>query len=483
MLQLPVELQRHCIHFVQDISTLRSLRLVSKASAAVATEALFQTVKLFPAEDSARRYTNIIKDADLNALVKRVVFHSSFDNQLMFGDDIEWEWHKALKRLLNFQNVNEAQLIFAQECALSNNVKLSFLWGKSFVQPKSFRINTLIAFFKSVAKAKDIDSLTIKNLQFFEIGSVYEVQAFQDVRGRLKKLHLLGAMESRPDHESAGFLEHCNVYYRNDFFASTFFDNWLTPVQSQLTHLTLYMMDYWGVYPFCDLRSVFFPNLVSLAFGKYTIAHDWQIDWIISHAARLESLILDGCPIVIAACMEKHQYERNWTVSDFCRHDGYRANPVYTNYIDLRWARVFDRFRDGLPKLSHFAIGHGDWLEQTMFEERYALLPRLESHLYAAFDCGNKTSLWIEGRRQNSDNFMDGKMTLEWPGYDEDEQALTQLIRIVYERAMMSGYGHSVPLRKGRWLLGPLPLLSWGRFMFPRNFPLPRPRYTVSPWM
>lgn len=439
MIRLPVELQRKCIHFVRDISTLRSLRLVNKANA-VATEALFHTVNVFANEESVERYTKIIKDADLNAQVRNVVFHTALgpDETSTYStshvDKVLAMWERAaISQLPKFRNVNEVQLKFARECAVHLPWGLG-LYARNVTENPAFRAKVYHKFFEAVANVNCIDSLTIVNLQDHTDNPVYELQALQDVRSRLKKVHLQFTTASRHN-MGEGTIMLLELITRENFFAIHLFNNWVPSVRNEITHLTLYATRcYWGIFPFCDLRSVLFPNLRSLALGMFTIAHDWQIDWIIAHGSTLRSLILDRCPIVVAVHMTEKQIGRNWRLVDMQYLEGSGSQSVYSKGIDLRWGPILDRFSYSLPKLRHFAMGRGDWKNRKMFEERYELVSGLEKSRYIVFDCGIELMEWIEGGSLKDDKFVHGDITVELPGDEEDGEELKRLTRMVYER-------------------------------------------------
>jgi len=65
---------------------------------------------------------------------------------------------------------------------------------------------------------------------------------------------------------------------------------------------------YWGVWLLVDFREIPpFRQLKSLAFGNFTIAFDWQIDWIAAHSSSLEQLIFDDCTVVTALGFREEQ--------------------------------------------------------------------------------------------------------------------------------------------------------------------------------
>lgn len=50
--------------------------------------------------------------------------------------------------------------------------------------------------------------------------------------------------------------------------------------------------------PGIDFRGLHLPHLRTLALNRMTFTHDWQVDWILSHGATLQALLLDDCPLI-----------------------------------------------------------------------------------------------------------------------------------------------------------------------------------------
>ncbi|KAF2653154.1 hypothetical protein K491DRAFT_564751, partial [Lophiostoma macrostomum CBS 122681] len=146
-----------------------------------------------------------------------------------------------------------------------------------------------------------VESLTIKNLQDWVGTELYECEDFKAIRSRLKKLGLqiessYGNAEPESENHKPGFHRAFNIDLPQQ---------WLLPLQLQLTRLMISTgQSFWGFWPFCDLRQVYFPSLTSLCFERWTIVDDWQIEWLISHGPTLRELILNGCPIVVFIGMD-----------------------------------------------------------------------------------------------------------------------------------------------------------------------------------
>jgi hypothetical protein len=176
---------------------------------------------------------------------------------------------------------------------------------------------------------------------------------------------------------------------------------------------------YWGIYPFFDIRGLCFSDLKSLVLGNFTIAHDWQIDWIISHGETLEELILDDCPIVYALSLGDYDAEDN----DWERYS--------TKLVETRWSSVFPLFQQRLKTLRHFAIGHGPWSDR-MFECRYDLLARIEPSRYVSYEHGQGPTPWNEddvGKKHVTLGYGETEAQIEVPDCEvEDQAALDALL-------------------------------------------------------
>ena len=406
MFELPIELQCYCVQFI-DPESLKSLRFVNRATLPIATEALFRTVVVQFSNESVAKFTHILGSPKLNLLVRRVIFNTDEDPDPyphLYRDSPPNEEKEPLESFLNalcdvgkFSNLKEVELKFTRECAAPESTPFSY--SMEVAETVSFRTDVLEAFLEGLNQSEKpalgVDSLTIKNLQDWTIDEIYESDSFQVMRSRLKKL----ALQITTENASQGSvdLDGCHRGFTDDLPG-----HWLRPLQPKLTHLTLYSANcYWGIYPFCDLRGIFFPNLKSLVLGNFTIAHDWQVGWILSHGSTLEELVLDNCPIITVLQMEEEHKLVNFPLLVPLPQAGL-LRPRYLKHVDLRWYHVLPRFQSGLPKLGHFAMGKGNWGEQEMFEERYELVPEILNTRYCMFRCGIEPSPWCEGEKSKA---------------------------------------------------------------------------------
>lgn len=252
-----------------------------------------------------------------------------------------------------------------------------------------------------------IDSLTVKHLQD---DCQTKRPDFAKLPTKPRKLHLLITTWS----DDSSWDMDIHIRHRHALFNVQLNATWLKPLQSKLTHLTLHCDTYWGIYPRWQPDNLKFPHLTSLAFGKWTIAHDWQIDFITSHGATLEQLIFTRCPIMHAARLTRRQEHNLWQE----RLPGTsRGGPPTTNHFsDLRWHTVLPRLVSGLPKLTHFSMGRGldddigdddpsTWppgpgfngqrvTGQTRFEHRYSQAPVIDWSRYIIFEGEGGPTEW-----------------------------------------------------------------------------------------
>lgn len=240
----------------------------------------------------------------------------------------------------------------------------------------------------SLFASANIDTLTIRHLQDSCEADCPNIKRFPDT---LKKLHLLVTLwydQYSSDHDD-------ELYCRHDFFNVRLNATWLHPLQSQLTYLTLHCNGYWGLWPLWQPGDLHFPHLKSLAFGNWTIAFDWQVDFITSHGETLEQLVLTSCPILHALDMTPKQLNNTWQV----RQGTGRGRGVrHQRFPDLRWHTVLPDLKRKLPKLKHFSMagalkekhfwGYADTGRDQAFEDRYIQVPRIDMWRYAIFDSG-----------------------------------------------------------------------------------------------
>jgi hypothetical protein len=297
---------------------------------------------------------------------------------------------------------------------------------------------------KPLTVALNINTLTIKHLQDSCLVNCPDLKHFH---AKISKLHLLIATES----DEACSENDLEIGYRHSLFNKELNALYLTPIQSHITHLTLHCNTYWGVYPRWQPADLHFPHLKSMSFGNWTIAFDWQIDFITSHGQTLEQLILSNCPVLHALRMTERQFSNQWTVRP--RATGRGHPPLCTTFSDLRWHTVLPEFKTKLTKLKHFSMGRETLEDDEAFEDRYRLPACIDSSRYAIFDFLYGPAEWVDLNSERGEylflkksRFMDStwltdeadegvRGKVEYPDcWQEDQEALEDLLKGLMER-------------------------------------------------
>jgi len=405
---LPEELLDLCLLYL-NTQSLGTVRLVSKQLLPAATKRLFEHVALQPTAHSAEKARTILNHETLNPLVTTIAFHTSEDplkqgHNALYNEaedtagELPEVYEEVVHEVGRFRNLRQVQLIYAMEVAAP---KSDAILEKEVVQTWEWRNVVLKMLVESLNDqdhpANKVQALTIRDLQDMTVKKTVTSKDFKAVLSRLDTLELQIATEyvdAAP--ETSIELEEVHTFFGIDLK-----QYWLRPVQHQLVHLKLYAREtYWGYLPFFDPQDLHFPALKHLALGNYSFTHDWQLDWILSHAETLQSLVLDDCPIVHAcriypACGPDRMPPDYKTFNKYTANIGPDSEWVYGS----RWHDYFRRMRDGLPELRHFACGHGPWDEGRSFDASDSLQAHLALQRYCIFDGSTGPSPWIEPER------------------------------------------------------------------------------------
>lgn len=301
--------------------------------------------------------------------------------------------------------------------------------------------------------------MTIKHLQDLCPNQSLDFARFPIIPKKLNLLITTWTDDAAPEHD-------IDNYQRHAFFNERLTPIWLSPTQSQLTHLTIHCNTYWGMFPRWQPEGLHFPALKSLALSKWTIASNSQLDFITSHGPTLEQLILTDCPILHASRRRAHQINNTWRQGPPGTSRG--KPPTTETFFDTRWHHVLPAFQHQLPKLTHFSMARGpvghvfsnraDVSADEAFDDRYAQVPEIDPSRYAIFDytLGTipyefarfdwRTSVddmesrfsWFERERWSwldRETDEDLKRRIAFPDcLREDQEALEGLLRVVRER-------------------------------------------------
>ena len=374
---------------------LCNFRLVSKALCHAATKPLFSQIHVTPEERTQGAFHSILESLELSKMVDTIKFttykgrdkterdyrNEEEESQLSVG------FANTLKAVNRFPNLEAVRLEFAQVCS-NDNLEDTF----PFLAEESveFRRCVLAALFSSLNSTDQtmprFQSLSIKNLQNFNVKSFVESEDFLSVLSKIKELRLKIVIQ----YDSSCPVSCWSFREMHDFFAELA-NIWLRPVCATLESLTLHVDNYWGYIPKCDLRSLHFPKLRKLELGNFSFSHDWQLEWILSHGGTLEKLVLDDCPIV--------PYSYNYGPNDA---ENYPIDPR-TDYGDAilweyprTWTHYFSEFQAKLPNLRIFRFGGGDWLEGNNFDGCEQWTEGLKGENYLPFNRGIGPHPWEE---------------------------------------------------------------------------------------
>ncbi|KAI4690734.1 uncharacterized protein J4E88_002207 [Alternaria novae-zelandiae] len=476
MIQLPVELQRGCIDFLSDdLATLKALRLVNKGFHELASESLFRTVSFTNVGNSPERFLNIIHSS-LQKHVRHAIINTSEhpdreqneededeeqdddddDNgrYLADGPDILCTFADAITQLPQLESLKRTELKFSSICTVEDYTHTRYRDTMLQIrEDENFRAKIQDLCFQALAQSESFESLTIQNLQDAMPQDVMESKSFLAVRERLTELRLRilryhvepeGGQSTYADAQHNGLRRFLPKY-------------WLKPTTNQLTRLTLDCDCLWGVWPFTDFREVEpFPHLKSLCFGNWTIAHDWQVDWIVAHGATLETLLLCGCGVVRYLALLDRGMKANFPQllpqtgddetddeddegSDDEGDDefdsfGLSYGPEWEMEPDIRWHHLFERFRVGLQRLRYFKSGYS---QDYPFDSRYNMRPDHPMNAYYSLDCRKPPGFEPIGWDVYEPELEEeAQRRQETDLQEEDRRALTALMETVEQRVV-----------------------------------------------
>ncbi|GLA35234.1 hypothetical protein AnigIFM63309_010637 [Aspergillus niger] len=389
---LPSELLARIISFL-DRSSLKAIRETSHLLSHFATPRLFDTLRLFPDEESYEAVDRIINHATLKKMVKKVYINTCEDDYDDYDEEevaLTKEFKARIANLRGCPNVQSAVLRFDKHCS-TGRVE----WMRESPETIAFRTKTIRVFFKWLASFEEpLRELGIRNMQDVNVGDEEISDNIREVLQNIRTLRLSIVTE----HNDAAPEDDLDFPEPHNFFAQLP-SMWLKPSASSLEHLTLSCDNYFGFYPNLELSEVHFPHLKSLAFGNYCFVRDSQLEWILSHAATLTELSFDDCAILYDVCLaEEHLHWGPFQKSEMETRrglDGQVQVEYYCSY-NKRWHDYFDSFRTKLPYLRQFLIGSNDWGKGVPFEKEAEVKICLRENRYMACYDGYGPSPYIE---------------------------------------------------------------------------------------
>jgi hypothetical protein len=395
-----------------NFESICNARLVCRKWNSLASNHLFRDISLQQnpdAEEEFTRWHEMVNNDVVRAAAKRVTVHSIIESAESDDEDV-WDdecnsnsFTFAVSRINRLPNLRTLELSFSSKC---RGVENDFHWDDG-IELIPARLNTLrvvFRFLKERAADRDnnltpIRSLVLKNLQNAPLDEFYSSDLFKDVIKEMTQVHLLildEYDEAGPDHDLERIERREFEPYLRKAILPCFSD--------QLTSLTLYFDECWGVCPgYFEGKGLFFPNLKTLSLGSYVIGHNDQFDWVLSHAS-LTSLRLDMCFIVSHMVFHGDCFKRwavpthDWTPLlpgsyGFVIDDPDYPRSVFT--YEGTWEKVFDGIRSNLSRLTDFRF---DAVRQygLRFCEPENLGTTLFPGRYITFDSGLLPSPWIQ---------------------------------------------------------------------------------------
>ncbi|SMR53173.1 unnamed protein product [Zymoseptoria tritici ST99CH_1E4] len=458
--QLPEELLELCAESCSRFA-LKTLRRLCKTTKSSATKRLFSQVILKYERESALGCLAIMDDRNLRELVTTVTIRTSEPENRVAGvyrdqkrGGSQPEFDQCCKSLGKFANLRRLEVRHDEDCAQPPMHR----WMPESAETIEFRDHVLSNVFfglRSVLHpATKFEDLSIYNLQDMYLEDLQEGYGFKPIMKQLKRLALHIATED-PERiwlfwpnrlpADATVQPRSMVPMLQDYFLEDLRVQWLDTTASSLTSLALYADTYWGVYPACPLAVTHFPHLTDLALGKYTFAHDKQLDWVFNHRKTLRSLTLDDCPIVHEWYMEGGYGEFQPLVFD---EDMARPQREHRKY-ETRWHDYFALIKDNLPGLRHFAMGEIHYprdMSELAMAKRHKLGTFCSEQCYRVFVQGEFKDAWyhddgtglpLEDQPMLYDECgpEDGRWRPEYPNcYEEDMKALKELVDVVRAR-------------------------------------------------
>jgi hypothetical protein len=331
----------------------------------------------------------------------------------------------ALEQVGRFPQLTHVEMVFGSPCVSPDS------FGEA-TEDVDFREEILIAFYAGLNHCKHpanrVYNLSIKNLQDYTPQALIASNDDQDIKFKrnfeqvMSRLTHLSLQVATEDNQHAP--EHTlDIPESHNFFGHELQEYWIAPIAKNLVYLKLYANEMlFGLFPACNLPRL--SKLRTLILGNLSIGNDDQIDWILSHAATLQELVLDDAVIAIAAdfFFEVVDIDHRRVVYSPLEYEDERASyqPNRDRGVacqkwrcSTRWHHLFSRMQHGLPNLKHFTMGHGNWDDHKAFDEAETMSNMLVDARYQYLDRGTGPDNWLcaEG---------DDKAYNDWEENEED---------------------------------------------------------------
>ncbi|KAJ4337790.1 hypothetical protein N0V95_008232 [Ascochyta clinopodiicola] len=331
------------------------------------------------------------------------------------------DFEHALRALSRFPKLESVKISFTPECMGRQELR----WDDYIVEDILRRKDLLSLLFQAIKdRAADkenrtVRKLTIDNLQNCPIPEFTSLNLFRNVMGQLEEFHV-----SIIQQDSGYRREQENHWIELQTFPSHLCSAWLEPISHRLKALSIYSRsENWGPFPgYFDAIGLSFPKLETLALGNYTLAHDDDLDWILS-IKSLKKLIMQNCMI---ACWVRTESDNihEWKVRT---HDWDRLpEEDDSDYVQFtyggKWSQCFHRIAGELPNLIDFRF---DQAREYSVQYPDRCRVRIFPGRYAGYDDGSLPDFWIDAK----DIWCDGNLANVHKEYfEEDQKSLDRLL-------------------------------------------------------
>jgi hypothetical protein len=351
-ISLPPELQREVAKWL-NMQSKRNLRLTCSRLCEAASPSLFHTMvfhldsgaaaqgKEREEKEALLREVEVVRQLatrpDLTRHINRLRLYAK-DHRVLMTDYLKTIFE------LDLRSVRSVSIDFGSRSWLVTGNR----WHKLIESIVDHGLSSLQG---------SLRELTIYDTQYFSTrDGLVAGKQLTPLLQKLRSLRLRVSYAAYP-HEGYDPLQDVRLHR----FAADLRPYWIEPARLNLTRLAIYMRKPWGYMPKVDLRDLYLPHLRVLELGFWMISHDWQTDWIINHAATLETIWMDNCSMLVEARSPKLLDAEGYPCG--ITEDGDEAPPVESRGLRLqyvynrRWRDVFDRFAAELPRLCDFRFG------------------------------------------------------------------------------------------------------------------------------
>jgi hypothetical protein len=301
---------------------------------------------------------------------------------------------RAIHRITELKQLTTLELRFSPNCRGED----SNPWDED-IETIDERKQTLQAVFEAIqhranngSDSRVVDTLTIENMQNVPIEEFTSSTLFHDVTKSLRHLNLRIAQEYNEHGPDFDIYAGERVTYEPFLHR-----HWLAPLSSQLTTLSLYFNECWGVMPgYFDGSGLDFPNLATLNLGKFTIGHHDQFEWVLRQS-RLKCLRMDMCFILsFVVCATNTMLLWNVPTHDWKRLPqgafGREQDEVYV--YGGTWQTIFASIQERLTHLLDFSFcNHDDEVECHCHDD---LATTRDATMYTMFMESTCPSPWNE---------------------------------------------------------------------------------------